>query len=358
MSKNTKRKYVETPLIDRNSFSYYIFENNESFGSEFLYKDLIIPYNQNIGTTLVKILNMKSSLLKLFDEFLSILKTLETLNDIHNYINDFFIKHENIDFLCMIKNRIYNEYIEYAQILNGVISVSPSLSEEDMIEELYSIISTYFFNITSTLENLCSYITNDENNIKQYLLWHLEIPKSHILFAKVNYKKNIIELLSNNNHECFLKNNKLYKLIPVRKYTISDFTELLNILIDQYFQKKFVIKICHNCGKYFIPSSRTDEKYCDNPSPQNSSKTCKEYGAKKTYRDKLNSDEARRAHYNTSQFFRMKINRAKEEQEIKLYTKLFNTYKTNYEKQKKKFNNNKISESDFINWIVAQKGIN
>ena len=118
-----------------------------------------------------------------------------------------------------------------------------------------------------------------------------------------------------------------------------------------------VIKKCKNCGKYFIPSNRTNEKYCGNSSPQNVNKTCKEYGSKKTYRDKLNSNEVKKAHYTTSQFYRMKIIRSKSGKEKSSLVKKFDSYKLNYEKQKNSFNKNKLSEEDFINWIIAQKNL-
>jgi len=71
----------------------------------------------------------------------------------------------------------------------------------------------------------------------------------------------------------------------------------------------------------------------------------------------LNSDKIKKSHYTTSQFFRMKINRAKTEKEKNTYTKLFENYKISYEKQKGKYRNKKINENDFIEWIKKQKNI-
>ena len=133
--------------------------------------------------------------------------------------------------------------------------------------------------------------------------------------------------------------------------------DILNIYFNYYLENNIHIKKCENCGKYFIPTSRSDEKYCDNVSPQNPQKTCKEYGAKKTYRDKINSDKIQKAHFTTSQFFRMKIKRCKNEKEKEKLTKLFEKYKTNYGKQKNKFDNKKITENYFVEWIVKQKDI-
>ena len=145
------------------------------------------------------------------------------------------------------------------------------------------------------------------------------------------------------------------ELIYLKCYEVTSLVDLLNIYFNFFIENKFCINKCKNCNKYFVPYNRTDEKYCDNISPQNSNKTCKEYGVKKAYRDKLNSNAVKKAHYNTSQFYRMKIKRAKTDKESSQYTKLFEQYKISYEKHKKKYNSNKITENDFINWINSQK---
>ena len=54
----------------------------------------------------------------------------------------------------------------------------------------------------------------------------------------------------------------------------------------------------------------------------------------------------------------MRIQRNKNNiQEVEKLEKLFNKYKTNYEKKLKQYNNKKLSEEDFINWIIEQKHI-
>ena len=45
------------------------------------------------------------------------------------------------------------------------------------------------------------------------------------------------------------------------------------------------IKQCQNCDKYFIPSSRQDEVYCEFPDEKG--KACKEKGALETHKKNL-----------------------------------------------------------------------
>jgi hypothetical protein len=54
--------------------------------------------------------------------------------------------------------------------------------------------------------------------------------------------------------------------------------------IETSHKPKVKIRICSNCGKYFIPVTRNDEIYCDNRNPNG--KTCKEIG----YENKVKKD--------------------------------------------------------------------
>lgn len=52
-----------------------------------------------------------------------------------------------------------------------------------------------------------------------------------------------------------------------------------------------VIRKCQNCGKYFVPTKRSDTLYCDNPSPNAPEMTCKEYGTRRLWYEKQKEDE-------------------------------------------------------------------
>lgn len=75
------------------------------------------------------------------------------------------------------------------------------------------------------------------------------------------------------------------KLILIDLFNVK--SELAAIHLDAVglFKSNIVIKKCENCGKFFIPTSRNDEKYCDNIFRNN--KTCKELGY---YEKVINND--------------------------------------------------------------------
>ena len=47
------------------------------------------------------------------------------------------------------------------------------------------------------------------------------------------------------------------------EYTFKDSYSLLAFDVRNFIHLNKEIKVCENCGKFFIPASRSDEKYCD-----------------------------------------------------------------------------------------------
>ena len=57
-------------------------------------------------------------------------------------------------------------------------------------------------------------------------------------------------------------------------YKIEKFEDLLNLVIYKMVETNDFVKKCPHCGKYFYPGTSTNMIYCDNISPEDSSKTC------------------------------------------------------------------------------------
>ena len=70
------------------------------------------------------------------------------------------------------------------------------------------------------------------------------------------------------------------------EYVISDIMDILMNDLQACMNANHIIKHCDNCGKYFIPISRSDEKYCDNFF-KDTGKTCRQTGAQLRYEQKL-----------------------------------------------------------------------
>ena len=219
----------------------------------------------------------------------------------------------------------------------------------------------YFDSLLHDLD-LIYYFVNEVNTLKDdYYFKAFEIPR--VIISCVIQEKNEIRLLETKdeflcgsaeerkNIEKRFDNNIKF----LNTYKIEKCSDLFDVYRKLIIDRKISIKKCKNCDKFFITKNRTDEVYCDNPSPQNPNKTCKEYGAKKTYRDEIKSTPIKYEHYNISQFYRMRIARAKNEKEKMKYEKAFNTYKEKYQKNKLRYNSGKLQENDFVEWIKKQR---
>ncbi len=117
--------------------------------------------------------------------------------------------------------------------------------------------------------------------------------------------------------------------------TIKEFKEIIELSEH--------LKVCDICGKEFI-SKRNDSKYCSN--------NC----AAKAYKRRLETKRPIQNEYNkTSQFYRMRIKRAKTKTEKDKLERKFEKYKINYQKKKEQHSNEKLSKEEFIDWIIKQK---
>ena len=151
--------------------------------------------------------------------------------------------------------------------------------------------------------------------------------------------------------EYILKCIENKEVLRMNCYEIKSMSDLLNIELDYIINHNKTIKKCKNCEKYFIPKNRSDEEYCYNISPQNNKKTCKEYGARKVWEQNLNNTPIGKEHYRTSQYFRMRYNRERTDEN----KQRINDYLAEYKKKLTLYNEGKLSKEDFVNWIILQR---
>lgn len=111
------------------------------------------------------------------------------------------------------------------------------------------------------------------------------------------------------------------------------------------------IKICKNCGKYFIPIKNT-EKYCDITYYKNDT-NCKIIGANNSYTKKRKTVEGIKFYRNNYQRRLMQAKRSDDEQ-VKL---AFENWKQLAKSMIKEFNNNQISENELLEWMKNNKNI-
>ncbi|MCL2298949.1 MAG: DUF6076 domain-containing protein [Firmicutes bacterium] len=90
-----------------------------------------------------------------------------------------------------------------------------------------------------------------------------------------------------------------YRMVPgylndelafIDVYRITNSMAAIYFDVAQLLKEKKMINLCKNCGKYFLPTSRSDEIYCDNIFKNG--KTCKQLG----YEIKVKNDEVLNAY--------------------------------------------------------------
>lgn len=149
----------------------------------------------------------------------------------------------------------------------------------------------------------------------------------------------------------YIQNHKLEIYFEYR-YVFDNFEDFFKYVLCKAIQNNQAIKTCKNCGKYFYPSKRSDAIYCDSLSPQDSTKTCKVFGAAITRSEKEKQDEATKLY---RQIYMSKQMLVKRNPDISAYKKDFENYKSQSVQWKDDIKAGLKSEAEFIEWLKIIK---
>lgn len=373
-------------------FQLSFFENYEILGS----LSHQMPLQNKAGSLFIEILNNYSNIKHRIEKSMSDLIELKDKNLIKNYLQSFIYSlteitpnlqffYDTIQFeFREISDNFSNTESRLAEQLNSITYTLENIDKqkadydflyqhkeylenslknytfEKAISNQFIYIDSLYHDFELTYDFMNDYRYNLQN---QYYFKAFEIPREMIsCVIKQDNKIRLLEskhntLCGNVNDRNYIENKFNNDIKYLTSYQIEKASDIFEVYRKLIIEKNICVKKCSNCNNFFIAESRTDEKYCNNPSPQNPNKTCKEYGAKKTYRDEIKSIPIKYEHNKTSQFFRMRINRTSTDntKEKEMYQKKFNTYKENYQKKKEQYQSGKLKEKDFIEWIIKQK---
>ena len=104
----------------------------------------------------------------------------------------------------------------------------------------------------------------------------------------------------------------------VETHNITNPIQLLDFEYSRLKKHNKSVKICQNCGRYFIPPKRNDTVFCQMPSPQNEKKTCQEIGPQIRRNEKRKNNPDELEHHRKMSSIRMGILRAKNSGEDQL----------------------------------------
>lgn len=145
----------------------------------------------------------------------------------------------------------------------------------------------------------------------------------------------------------YYKNDLIIRDSYSKKY--NEFANTSEEIVLEELSKtpNYPIKKCQNCGMYFIPTSKTDEVYCDYP--KENSKTCRELGAFQSYTERLKQNKAMGEYRRNYQqkFMQVKKN--------KVLAKDFEIWKKQAKEKINLMKKGILTEDEVYQWILENK---
>lgn len=134
-------------------------------------------------------------------------------------------------------------------------------------------------------------------------------------------------------------------------YTSEKLSNIVFVVLEQFVKNSSLpIKSCQYCGRYFIPSVRQDELYCDLPNEDG--KSCREKGAKQTYKQNLEKIPALLEYRKAYQKKFMEVARSDDNKKLK---KDFAIWKQVAQSKIKDFKQGKVTEDELYKWMIKNK---
>lgn len=138
-----------------------------------------------------------------------------------------------------------------------------------------------------------------------------------------------------------------------KAYECTAIYELIKVSLFEALNAEYKFKLCQNCELPFIPYNRSDTMYCDRPSPQDYTKTCKEYGGRQTYQENLKNDKSVHLYRNTYMKLQMLVKR---NPDIKEYQEKFDEFKITSKQWKIDVKEGRKTKEEYIKWLKSIKG--
>lgn len=235
-----------------------------------------------------------------------------------------------------------DEYKKLQDRLKTIIHFTYNLDNISYLNNLSASQRLFIYNVTNreSIEEKIMY--NYLNTIGlTYTLDFSDFSKSAKLNNNTDIKKFINELKKNNSQQHFSK---------TFFYSFPCLLSAYYFCLLYFIENNIPIKICKNCGKYFIPENRNSSIYCNRI--YKDKKTCKEIGANIAYNEKLKKDEVNALYRKTLSAKKMLANR---NPDIPMYLEKYEKWKTEANQFKQDLKNGNKTEEEFKLWIEKTK---
>lgn len=258
---------------------------------------------------------------------------------------------------------LLKEYIPDKELMNTYSS------EEELVkimkrvyEDSYECLTDMQYNFRKCVDFV--YNLNGNEDLKEHK------PSSKFIASLVSHHNDVysyssdIEVILDTYSDKYLKygNESLEKLtkeldqndsfIPMTNvYTSEKLSNIAFVVLEQFVKNSNLpIKKCQYCDRYFIPAVRQDEIYCDLPNEDG--KSCREKGAKQTYKQNLEKIPALLEYRKAYQKKFMEVARSENNKKMK---KDFDTWKKVAQGKIKNFKQGKVTEDELYKWMIENK---
>lgn len=221
--------------------NYYTFYNTEHYADG----DFVVPYGIPFGSFIVDFLFID------IDELTQILKQNITEHIIFNCNYSGWDLH-GYDKVKKILCPKYNEQI-ISLILEDLISIRRKLYKDKIGVTLFS-----------TIDDTDCFLKNLQHDLSDYIISGIIAETSWCAMLEDHQEINVEIKFNESSSEIYMN------------YSVKDLISLIALDFVNIQNKNISIKQCANCKLFFIPSSRSDEIYCDRIFENG--KTCKQLG--------------------------------------------------------------------------------
>ena len=331
----------------------YIKETKDT-NTKFYIFEKAKPVPESIGTFLLDFLNLdlsnKDSVRKFVFEYLyvnliyAINKNIDMESAIHcdetlvvdvlNHHFELILSEEELNYYFeKIYNKHINSMMEYQKEFRAI-------SDGKYFDYLYSDIINKRYKSEEDRIRYEAYKFEKKNES-----YFTSIANLGTLSFNLRINFNLRNFYTSKNKEYIIKN------IPYA-FESNKYFDILFISFKQLISAKEKIRVqaCENCGKYFIPQTAHDTKYCN--SLFNGKKTCKQIGIDKTYNERLKTDAILKAY--RSRYQSLSHSASTCSKKSKAY-KMYEKYKKEGPVIKKKYKTGQISGEEFKEWIEGTK---
>lgn len=291
--------------------------------------DLYNPYEERYGMFLINFLNAR------FDEWF------------HAY-KDFFSLY-SMELLDKHSRRLKMEYKDE----NDFRKVAKSLFDSSKAEIIS--LQNQFRKCVNYMYNLNG--NEDDKEYDPYIKYKAFALKSNmniytenteIVFDTMSIFKDDFVNIKLKDLARSIDNGKL-NLQNGKKYTSTYLSNICYVVLDEIAGSNTLIKVCKNCGRYFIPVNRQAEVYCDLTPTSGNTKKCRELGARTTYNKTIQDVEGLLIYRRTYQKRLMELSRNSnstlEDKEK------FDNWKKSAQAKIKEFKAKKITEEELKRWM-------